>query len=68
MDILKLTVGEKFNHDKSAEVMSVVLINGAPMLTFNFSVTKKNIATFLHDSLSFGLFFEHNILFFLFKI
>jgi len=51
-----------------AEGMSIVLMNGAPMLTFNFSVTENNIAAFLHGSSSFGLFFEHNILFFLFKI
>ena len=68
MDILKLTVGEKFDHDIPAEGMSIVLMNGAPMLAFNFSVTKKDIAKFLNGSLSFGLFFEQNILFFLFKI
>ena len=68
MDILKLTVGEKFDHDTPAEGMSIALINGAPMPTFNFSVTKKDIAKFLNGSLSFGLFFEQNILFFLFKI
>lgn len=68
MDILKLSVGEKFDHNMPAESMSIVLMNGAPMLTFNYSVTEKNIAAFLNGSLSFGLFFEHNILFFLFKI
>ena len=68
MDILKLTVGEKFDHNMPAEGMSIALMNGAPMLAFNFSVTKKDIAKFLNGSLSFGLFFEQNILFFLFKI
>jgi hypothetical protein len=68
MDIIKLTVGEKFDHSMPAEGMSILLINGAPVLTFNFSVTEKNIADFLNGSSSFGLFIEHNILFFLFKI
>jgi hypothetical protein len=68
MDILHLTVGEKFDHDMPAEGMSILLVNGAPMLSFNFSVTEKNIAAFLHGSSSFGLFSERNILFFLFKI
>jgi hypothetical protein len=48
--------------------MSIVLMNGVPMIVLNFSVTKKDIANFLNGSLSFGLFFEQNILFFLFKI
>ncbi|MDD5494110.1 MAG: hypothetical protein PHG36_05510 [Dehalococcoidia bacterium] len=68
MNIIKLTVGEKLDHNMPAESMSIVLMNGAPMLTFNYSVTEKNIAAFLNGSSSFGLFFEHNILFFLFKI
>jgi hypothetical protein len=68
MDILKLAVGEKFDHDIPAEGMSIVLMSGAPMIVLNFSVTKKDIANFLNGSLSFGLFFEQNILFFLFKI
>ena len=68
MDILRLTVGEKFDHTMPAEAMSIVLMNGVPMLAFNFSVTENNIAAFLHGSSSFGLFSEQNILFFLFKI
>ena len=35
MDILKLTVGEKLDHTMPAEGMSIVLMNGVPMLTFN---------------------------------
>ncbi|MGZ8236511.1 MAG: hypothetical protein ACXWTY_01400 [Methylobacter sp.] len=66
--MINLTVGGKFNHDMPAESMSIVLANGAPLLTFNFSVTEHNIATFLHGSSAFGLFTENNILFFLFKI
>jgi hypothetical protein len=68
MYTLHLTVGEKFDHDMSAEGMSILLVNDASILTFNFSVTEKNITTFLRSSSSFGLFSEHNILFFLFKI
>ena len=68
MNILKLAVGEKFDHEIPAEGMSIVLMNGAPMIVLNFSVTKKDIANFLNGSLSFGLFFEQNILFFLFKV
>lgn len=43
-------------------------MNGVPLLALNFSVTQKNIAEFLNGSPSFGLFYEQNILFFLFKI
>jgi hypothetical protein len=68
MDIIKLIVGETFDHNMPAESMSIVLMNGAPLLTFNFSVTEKNITAFLHGSSSFGLFSEHTVLFFLFKI
>jgi len=68
MDLLYLAVGEKFDHDMPAEGMSIVLANGSPMLAFNFSVTEKNIAAFLNGPTSFGLFSEHDILFFLFKI
>jgi len=38
MDIIKLTVDEKFDHDMPAESMSILLMNCGPMLTFNFSV------------------------------
>lgn len=68
MGVYNLTVGEKFDHNMPAESMSIVLVNGAPMLTFNYSLTEKDIDAFLHGSSSFGLFAEHNILFFLFKI
>ena len=68
MDLLCLAVGEKFDHNMPAEGMSVILANGAPMLTFNFSVTEKNIAAFLNGKTSFSLFSDHDILFFLFKI
>jgi hypothetical protein len=68
MDILRLAVGEKFDHDVPPEGMSISLMNGIPLLLFNFAVTKKNIAAFQHGSISFGLFSENNCLFFLFKI
>ncbi|MGZ8236592.1 MAG: hypothetical protein ACXWTY_01810 [Methylobacter sp.] len=68
MDTYKLTVGEKFDHDMPAESMSIVLINGVPMLTFNYSAAERDIDAFLRGSLSLGLFSEHNIVFFLFKI
>ena len=68
MDTLHLTVGEKFDHDMPAESMSILLANGVPMLTFNYSVTEMDIAAFLYGSSFFGLFSEYNILFFLFKM
>ncbi len=68
MDTLRLAVGEKFDHDVPPEGMSIALMNGVPMLLFNFSVTEKNIAAFQQGSISFGLFSENNCLFFLFKI
>lgn len=68
MLVYNLAVGEKFNHDMPDESMSIVLVNGAPMLTFNFSVTENDIDAFLRGSSSFGLFYEHSLLFFLFKI
>ncbi|MCD2451254.1 hypothetical protein GO003_012705 [Methylicorpusculum oleiharenae] len=68
METMQLTVGKKFDHDIPDEGMSIVLVNGAPLLTFNFSVTKKHIDCFLNGSASFGLFNENDTLFFLFKI
>jgi hypothetical protein len=68
MDIYNLTVGEKLDHDMPAESMNIVLVNGIPMLTFNYSVTEKDIGAFLNGSSSFGLFYERGLLFFLFKI
>ena len=68
MDCLRLTVGEKFDHDMPDESMSIMLNGGTPVLAFNFSVTEKNIETFLNGITSFGLFAEDNILFFLYKI
>ncbi|MGR9115403.1 MAG: hypothetical protein ACU85E_06525 [Gammaproteobacteria bacterium] len=67
-DYLQLTVGEKFDHNMPNEGMSVILASGTPMLTFNFSVSNKNIAAFLNGPSSFGLFSESSILFFLFRI
>lgn len=68
MDFFNLTVGQKFDHDMPAESMSIVLINSVPMLTFNYSVTERDIDAFLHGSSSFALFYERSLLFFLFKI
>lgn len=68
MDILSLTVGKTFDHGMQDESMSIVLNNGTPMLTFNFSLTEKNISTFQNGVSSFGLFAQNNLLFFLFKI
>ncbi len=68
MELYNLSVGEKFDHDMPAESMSIVLMNNAPMLTFNFSLTEMDIDAFLHGTTSFGLFAERNSLFFLFKI
>ena len=68
MDILKLTVGEKFDHKLPVGGMSIALINGIPLLAFNFSITQKNVDAFQNGTPSFGLFYEQNILFFLFKI
>ncbi len=67
-DYLHLIVGERFDHNMPGESMSVILVNGAPMLTFNYSVSKNDIAAFLNGTASFGLFTENNILFFLLKI
>lgn len=69
MDFLHLlTVGEKFEHDMPDESMSIILANGMPMITFNYSVTPGDIDNFLNGVTSFGLLAEKNILFFLFKI
>ncbi|MGZ8182286.1 MAG: hypothetical protein ACXWT1_10035 [Methylobacter sp.] len=68
MNILTLTVGEKFDRDMPAESMSIVLLNGAPMLAFNYSLIERDIDAFLNGSSSFGLFYERNLLFILFKI
>ncbi|MCK9609506.1 MAG: hypothetical protein M0R33_24015 [Methylomonas sp.] len=68
MDFIKLCVGERFEHDMPEEGMSIVLANGAPLLTFNFSVSPGEIQAFLNGTASFALFAEQNHLFFLFKI
>jgi hypothetical protein len=41
MDTLRLTFGEKFDHNMPAKSMIILLMNGTPMLTFNFSITEK---------------------------
>lgn len=68
MELLKLCVGERFEHDMPEEGMSIILANGTPLLTFNFSVTPGEIQAFLNGAVSFALFAEQNLLFFLFKI
>lgn len=68
MEYLKLCVGERFDHDMPEEGMSIVLANGAPLLTFNFSVSPGEIQAFLNGTASFALFAEQNHLFFLFKV
>ena len=68
MDYLYLTVGKNYERDMPDESMSTVLNGDILILAFNFSVSGKNINTFLNGSTSFGLFTEKNILFFLFKI
>jgi hypothetical protein len=68
MDFLKLVVGERFAHDIPDEGMSIILANGMPLLTFNFTVTNRDIYRFLHGVCSFALFTEQNVMFFLFKI
>jgi len=68
MDYLQLVVGEKFDHDMSNESMSIVLHGGTPMLIFNFTISEKDIQNFLNGTISFSLFSEKNMLFFLFKI
>jgi len=68
MSYLQLKVGEKFDREMPDESMSIMLNNDAPILTFNFSVSEKNIHDFLNGVTSFGLFCEKNILFFLYKI
>ncbi|MEI8574881.1 hypothetical protein U737_15045 [Methylomonas sp. LW13] len=68
MDFIKLCVGERFEHDMPEEGMSIVLANGAPLLTFNFSVSPGEIQAFLNGAASFALFAEQNHVFFLFKI
>jgi len=68
MDILNLTLGEKFDHDIPPEAMGVVLMNGVPLIAFNFTLNAKNIADFQNGSCFFCLFTENTALFFLFKI
>jgi hypothetical protein len=68
MDFLKLIVGEKFEHDIPDEGMSIILANGMPLLVFNFTVSARDISNFLNGAVSFGLFAEQNVMFFLFKI
>lgn len=48
--------------------MSIILANGAPLLTFNFSASPKEIQKFLNGHKSFALFTEAELILFLFKI
>ena len=68
MDYLKLCVGERFDHDLPAEGMSIILANGTPLLTFNFSITPRDIQAFLNGATAFALFSEGSLLLVLFKI
>lgn len=68
MELLKLSVGERFDHDMPDEGMSIMIAAGPPLLTFNLSVTPGEIKAFSKGAASFALFFEQNVLFFLFKI
>lgn len=67
-DYLKLCVGERFEHDMPAEGMSIILANGAPLLTFNFSASPREIQAFLNGNTSFALFAKAELILFLFKI
>ena len=48
--------------------MSIVLANGTPLLTFNFSASHREIQAFLNGNTSFALFAKAKLIFFLFKI
>jgi len=51
-----------------AEGMSIVLANGTPLLTFNFSASPREIQGFLNGNTSFALFEKAGLILFLFKI
>ena len=68
MEYLKLCVGERFDHDMPAEGMSIILANGTPLLTFNFSASPREIQAFLNGNTSFALFAKAELILFLFKI
>ncbi|WP_231890247.1 hypothetical protein [Methylomonas methanica] len=68
MGYLKLCVGERFDHDMPAEGMSIILANGTPLLTFNFSASSREIQAFLNGNSSFALFAKAELILFLFKI
>lgn len=68
MDYLKLCVGERFDHDMPDEGMSIILTNGTPLLTFNFSASHREIQAFMNGNTSFALFAKAGLILFLFKI
>ncbi|MBL1265815.1 hypothetical protein [Candidatus Methylomicrobium oryzae] len=68
MDFIKLTVGERFQSNLPDEGMSVLLNGGAPILVFKFTVSERDIDNFLNGAVSFGLFADANVIFFLFNI
>lgn len=68
MELPKLSVGERFDHDLQDEGISIVIADGSPLLTFNFTVSHSEIKAFSKGAASFALFYEQNMLFFLFKI
>jgi hypothetical protein len=68
MDFLKLTIGERFESNLPDEGMSIMLNGGAPILAFKFTISERDLENFLNGQVSFGLFANTNVIFFLFKI
>lgn len=67
-DFINITVGERFENNLPDEGMSILLNGGVPILAFKFTVSQRDIENFLNGPVSFGLFADANVLFFLFKI
>ena len=68
MELLKIIVGERFDSSLPDEAFSINIVNGSPLMIFNFDVSDTDISNFLNGQVSFGLFSDQDMIFFLFKI
>jgi hypothetical protein len=68
MEILKIQVGEVFENDLPDEAFSIHILNGMPMIVFNFKLSKRDIQNFMYGDVTLGLFNADNVMFILFKI
>ena len=68
MEMFNIQNGERFENELPPEAFSINLVNGMPMIAFNFDLSDADVKCFLNGDVSFGLFNRGTMLFLLFKI